>query len=140
MKRLTSTERAQTVVKALNEFRIVFPNAFTSQQLTLQLKSINCPWAKNIFSVLNKTHQIKSIGKSQYVFKYAEPVYYKAIQATLDELVESFKLSQYKWLGKESKGKTESLPIIDCSIEEAIALLKGLGYKISKPVTTYEEI
>lgn len=143
MKRLTPTERAKSIVKSINEFRTVFPGAFTSKQLTLQLQSINCLWAKSIFSILRKSKQIKSIGNKQYVFAFDEPVYYKTIQSILDDTVESFKESQYKWLGKKPKLKetaTISETTFESSIEQAITLLKSNGYKISKPVTIYEEI
>jgi len=142
MKRLTSTERAQAVCKAINEFRIVYA-FFTSEEMAAQLKSIKCPYAKSIFSILNKTHQIKPTTQGKYVFTFLEPVYYKAIQAALDEVADAQKGYQEKFQNKKSEPKVASKPkevIKEFTIEQAIALLKANGYKISKPVTTYEEI
>ena len=137
MKKLSSLERTQLVTQLVNEFKLVFPQPFTEQALTLQLRSVNCPYAKGIFLVLKKSNQIKKVGPSQYRFTFDEPVYYKAIQKELDAIVENQK--QYQLKSDSKKQQTTIVEEVD-AIQHAIDLLKANGYKISKPVTTFVEI
>ena len=133
MKKLTSLERTQLVTKLVNEFRTVFTDPFTAEFLSLQMRSVDCPSANRIFSVLKNSHQIKKVSKGLYEFAFSEPVYYKAIQEELDKVVEA----QREYQAKSDKKK---LLVEDDPIQQAINLLKSNGYKIFKSVTTFEEV
>ena len=74
-----------------------------------------------------------------YQFVSKEPVYYKSFEQTFENLV----IKQIASVTKSSKKSSSPSPTIVIptdNVEEAIKILKKLGYKIMKPVTNYEEV
>lgn len=96
MKLQSSIERTQSVTKCINEFKTVY-TMFTKEGMAFNLRNINCPYARYIFPILKKTHQIKKVAKGMYEFVSAEPVYYKSIQKDLDGVVEATAIYCKKW-------------------------------------------
>ena len=141
-----SEERAKLTAKCINTIKLNNFHSFTSSEIATALKKTHCPYSQFILGVLFKCNIVSKIGTNIYSFNTSDPIYFKVLQKEMDYLSQR----QQDYTDRsQAKKKTNSTPETitlvtklksdDVLIGEAIKLLKTLGYKISKPVVSYEE-
>lgn len=115
---------------------------FTLEGLKKGLNKHNSPWKNQLVWSLKKCKVIVPVQgeRGTYQFASKEPVYYKSFEQTFENYV-------IKQIAAVAKSKKESISssnptivIPTDNVEDAIKILKKLGYKIMKPVTNYEEV
>lgn len=143
-----SDERAKITAKCINTIKFNNFHSFSSSEITSELKKAHCPYSQFILSVLLKCNIVSKIGTNTYSFNASDPIYYKALQKEMDYLSQRQQEYTNRSQAKKTNPTTSAPEVIklvtklksdDVLISEAIELLKTLGYKISKPVVSYEE-
>lgn len=106
---------------------------FKAKELSEIFSKIGLPKSSLFKQFALKHGLIFKEGKTRYaVYSFpSEPVYF----AKLEKAISEFKTQKKAY----NKRKAQSVEVVD-SESNAIELLKSLGYKIYKPVTTFEEI
>lgn len=106
---------------------------FKAKELSEIFSKIGLPKSSLFKQFALKNGLILKEGKTRYaIYSFpSEPVYF----AKLEKAISEFKTQKKAY----NKRKAQSVEVVD-SESNAIELLKSLGYKIYKPVTTFEEI
>ncbi len=117
-------------------------NLFTEDELKIALKDIDLssniiPYLKKNQVILLKQGGKGRKGKAKYSFTNIDrPTHKDLLQRVLDDYSDYRSKTNKKYkMGKKIEKKKKTI-----SEEEAIQLLKSLGYKIYKQVVNYEEI
>lgn len=138
-------KKARTVLiaKAVNKVKEAFtpfgkPTHFVNAELIQGLQDLDCPYYAHVASMLEKQGFIVNTGerfnKKTFYYKFTtkEPIDYTHFYGVFDRkpktLIETYKdMSQFQQA------------IVETMTEEgAVAFLKGLGYKLQKPVVVTE--
>ena len=91
------------------------------------------------FFIENNILTTEKKGKKRaYYFTY-KPVYYQKLQQWWKDICEFRKQRRNKYNTKHTEEQVYEVSVVD-PIDEAISLLKSYGYKILKPVNTWEEV
>lgn len=133
------TERAKNVSAILSRIRDGYSkkaiNSFTKKEFIASLKEHNCSYPVSVLDVLIKTGNIVLIGRKQgYTFKSKDPIFYGSFAKLLEDAIIKRKESMKKFQSKINSPQKED------NVQKMISLLKERGYKIYKPITTFEEI
>ena len=143
-------KRAKLASEAIAHFRKQLSEkgteAFTKNEVIYSLKRLSCPYAQQLVDKLISAKIIIRSSKGTYCFNTTEPIYY----GVLDSILSSISKKQIEYLTKSrDKGCVSETFIPETYVLEkapkiteyqAIELLKQLGYKIQKPVVSYEDI
>lgn len=115
---------------------------FTLNALKKGLKKYNCPWRDHLIWSLNKCKIIIPVQGERGIHQFAskEPVYYKSFEQTFENYITKQIAAIKKSSKKSSSTSSPTIVVPTDNVEEAIKILKKLGYKIMKPVTNYEEV
>lgn len=92
-----------------------------------------------LFTEMEKLHIINNVGKSGRCLLYkfsTEPIY----KGKLENWYKNARTHHNEAVKNLRNKKNTQIVIIEDPIQEAIKLLKENGYKIYKPICTYEEI
>lgn len=113
---------------------------FTLDGLKIGLKKHNATWRNQLIWALKKSKVIIKVPGEigTYQFASKEPVYYGSFEKIFESLIQK----QLDCVSKTHKKNSPSPTIVvpTDNVEDAIKILKKLGYKIMKPVTNYEEV
>lgn len=134
----TSEIRARKAIVHINSFKESVKE-FTKDDLEDFLRSQRAPYWNRMLAILNKSGQIEKIDTGLYKFSNVEPVCYKSIVQEMDRVIDSASKSCSKWRSSKTL-KVGQPKNTKSSVDEAIALLKNLGYRILKPRTEFDEV
>lgn len=143
-------QRAKLASEAIAHFRKQLSEkgteAFTKDEIIYSLKRLSCPYAQQLVDKLISVGTLIRSSKGIYCFSTSEPIYYGVLNPILGNI--SKKQMEYVSKSKSKTYEVESF-IPETYVSEktlriteyqAIELLKQLGYKIQKPVVSYEDI
>lgn len=116
------TDSAKNII-SLNKIKTEL-TLFSQKQLIAEMKKHGIKYAKNLTSKLVKKGFVNKVGVSQYEWASEAPIYIGVIEEIFKEIKKDFL----------------KLKSVSSSEEAAIEFLKSKGYKIMKPVQTFEEV
>lgn len=130
-----SETRAKKASEAIALSRQEMPPVFSRQQLRKYLQKNKCPYVHNLIYGLSAHKVIVKVDKDTFRFAEDKPVHFATVLPMLDQYVATM---------NRSKGIVKSVEapktVVKMTVEEATLFLKSQGYKILKPVTTFEEL
>lgn len=133
------TERAKNVSAILSRIRDGYSkkaiNSFTKKEFIASLKEHKCSYPVFVLDSLIQSGNIVLIGKKEgYTFKSKDPIFYGSFAKILETKIQNHDLYVKKFRKKENVSQKAD------DVEKMISFLKERGYKIYKPITTFEEI
>ena len=131
--------RAKTTSVAINQVK-KYLSDFTISELLESLKNAHCPYYQQVPTLLIQQGIITKIGKTYY-FPNSEPVHFKRIESGMAKIAHTTITCSKKHRNEKTIVSTPQIveKLINLTDEQLINLLKVRGYKIMKPVTTFEE-
>lgn len=114
-----------------NKVKTNLNSCFTQEEFRSELKKAGIPSNRNFFFMFLKNKVIERKSNGIYTFKSKEPLHYSGLQRIYDAYYAQTKSWNSKKKPQKEESKHESI-----TEEQAINLLKGLGYKILKPIYT----
>ena len=113
-------------IAELNRIKKELNKPFTRGVLQKELKKAGIPSNPVFFACLSKYKIIKRVSRAEFVFSNNNPIYYK--------LLETVYIDYANRLDKYAKKYAETRASKTQKVEEAIQLLKSMGYQIFAPV------
>lgn len=113
-------------IKDFNLIKKSLNTPFTKAELQTQLKKAGIPANTVFFTTLVKYRVLKRISRSQYIFSNNDPIYFKLLENAYKDY--SDRLNKYMDTYRENKAKKSQ------EVQDAVQLLKSLGYEIYAPV------
>lgn len=113
-------------IKDFNLIKKSLDTPFTKAELQTQLKKAGIPANTVFFATLVKYKVLKRISRSHYIFSNNDPIYFKLLENAYKDY--SQRLNKYMDTYRENKAKKSQ------EVQNAIKLLKSLGYEIYAPV------
>lgn len=113
-------------IKDFNLIKKSLDTPFTKAELQIQLKKAGIPANTVFFATLVKYKVLKRISRSHYIFSNNDPIYFKLLENAYKDY--SQRLNKYMDTYRENKAKKSQ------EVQDAISLLKSLGYEIYAPV------
>lgn len=113
-------------IKDFNLIKKSLDTPFTKAELQTQLKKAGIPANTVFFATLVKYKVLKRISRSHYIFSNNDPIYFKLLENAYNDY--SKRLNKYMDTYRENKAKKSQ------EVQDAISLLKSLGYEIYAPV------
>ena len=112
-------------IKDFNLIKKSLNTPFTKAELQTQLKKVGIPANAVFFATLVKYKVLKRISRSQFIFSNNDPIYFKLLENAYKDY--SGRLNKYMDTYRENKAKKSQ------EVQDAIQLLKNLGYEIYAP-------
>lgn len=113
-------------IKDFNLIKKSLDTPFTKAELQTQLKKAGIPANTVFFATLVKYKVLKRISRSHYIFSNNDPIYFKLLENAYKDY--SQRLNKYMDTYRENKAKKSQ------EVQDAVQLLKSLGYEIYAPV------
>ena len=143
---MNKTEKqAKLASETIANFRIIFSKGFEKRDFHTYLSSCKVPWTYQLYDIMKRQGDIYTVDGVSW-FSSDSPIYYKKLEKYMLEARE--KQNKYTKTYNNKKNmplrreydKTIIIVSKEQQIEEAIKLLKENGYRVQKPVTTFEEV
>lgn len=116
-------------IKDFNELKSsLLDKSFTRDSFKDELKKLNIPCSNTFWSGFVKLNIIKRISKTEFVFTDNKPVHFKVLENVY--LIYFDKISEY--MQKYETKKNQEIQY--SQINDAVQLLKSLGFQVFKPV------
>lgn len=136
-RKLNAKEAAKKAAKVINEIAPKINKICLSDIIKLFTEN-KIPYYSAIVGYINKKEYTSVDNNGLYTWCKEEPIYYKDIE----DIIYRERAKSYK---KYTKTKQKALQdthnaALAITEEDAIAFLKGKGYKIMKPIVEYTEI
>jgi len=139
-KAMMASEAIALVRKEMSSLNRLF---VSKNALKVALKKNNCPYPQFVIeSLIQHKLLIKVPGEvGVYQFATKDPIYYGSFEKTFSSKIDKAFVYQKKWhLKKPGKIRSQKTSKNSSLEEDAIQILKDLGYKILKPITEFKEV
>ena len=157
MRKINQNDQAKAVSTAVAKVKLSSQKSFSLKELGNLLRGQGCPYAISIPTILKEKSLICQRLDSKYEFSSPNQIHYEYFKPGLEVIrrqkAATNQIYQQKWVDKKAKSDVIEKPkqmVVSVSykestkseytIQDMIDYLKDKGYRILKPVTSFEEV